>query len=125
MPSALSEASGGCAAPLCGQWVNPCPIQLLKAGGGSSGAVVHLQKNLDLCQLGVERDQKIMLLAGGPLRGLQRCTGTAEFPVWFHSQEFMLEQRFLAGACLVFFLMTEKILSLKYLTPLLHSCRRY
>lgn len=63
-----------------------------------------------------------MLLAADPLRALQPCTGIAEFPAWFRSQEFVLEQSSLAGACLVFLLMAEKILSLKCLTQLLHSC---
>lgn len=36
--------------------------------------------------------------------------------------EFVLEQSFITGACLVSFLMAEKGLSLKGLTHLLHSC---
>lgn len=62
------------------------------------------------------------LLAADPLQGFQLCANIAESPVWFHSQEFMLEQSFLAGACFVFLFMVEKILSLKCLTQLLHSC---
>lgn len=63
-----------------------------------------------------------MLLAADPLQGLWPCTGVAKYPAWFPSQEFMLEQSFLAGACLVSLLVAEKILSLKRLIQLLHSC---